>query len=71
MSKHFELTITDDCFLYSRREDNITAEASLDGLYVVRTNVKPEVMDSDTVVSTYKSLSQVERAFRSMKYEDG
>ena len=70
MSKHFELTITDDSFSYSRRGDNITAEASLDGLYVVRTNVKPEVMDSDTVVSTYKSLSQVERAFRSIKTVD-
>ena len=70
MSKHFELTITDDCFEYCRREDNIAAEASLDGLYVVRTSVESKDMDSETVVSTYKSLSQVERAFRSLKTVD-
>lgn len=70
MRKHFELTITDDSFLYSRREDSIAAESSLDGLYVVRTSVTPEVMDADTVVRTYKSLSQVERAFRSLKTVD-
>ena len=70
MNKHFELTITDDSFSYARREDNITAESSLDGLYVVRSNVKPDVMDAGTVVSTYKSLSRVERAFRSLKTVD-
>lgn len=70
MRKHFELTITDDSFSYSRREDSIDAESSLDGLYVVRTSVTPEVMDADTVVRTYKSLSQVERAFRSLKTVD-
>ena len=70
MSKHFELTMTESSFSYSRRQDNIAAEASLDGLYVIRTNVNPDVMDSDTVVSTYKSLSQVERAFRSLKTVD-
>lgn len=70
MRKHFQLTMTDDGFSYSRREENITTESSLDGLYVVRTSVGPEVMDADTVVSTYKSLSQVERAFRSLKTVD-
>lgn len=70
MRKHFELTMTDDGFSYSRREESIVAESSLDGLYVVRTSVGPEVMDTDTVVSTYKSLSQVERAFRSLKTVD-
>ena len=70
MDKHFELTITDDSVSYSRREDNIAAEASLDGLYVVRTSVQSDVMDSETVVSTYKSLSKVERAFRSLKTVD-
>jgi len=46
------------------------AESSLDGLYVIRTSVKPDVMDGDTVVSTYKSLSRVERAFCSLKTVD-
>jgi transposase len=70
MRKHFDLTITEDSFSYARREEQIVAESSLDGLYVVRTSVKPEIMDSNTVVSTYKSLSQVERAFRSLKTVD-
>lgn len=70
MEKHFELTITDDSFTYARREENIAAEAMLDGLYVVRTSVVTEVMAADRVVQTYKSLSRVERAFRSMKTVD-
>jgi len=70
MEKHFELTITDDGFTYKRREENIAAEAMLDGLYVVRTSVVEEVMGADRVVQTYKSLSRVERAFRSMKTVD-
>jgi transposase len=70
MEKHFELIITDDSFTYIRREENIAAEAMLDGLYVVRTNVVAEVMDADRVVQTYKTLSRVERAFRSMKTVD-
>jgi transposase len=70
MEKHFELTITDARFSYARREDSIVAESSLDGLYVIRTSVTPDVMDADTVVSTYKSLSRVERAFRSLKTVD-
>lgn len=70
MEKHFELTITDDSFTYTHREENIAAEAMLDGLYVVRTSVAEEVMDADRVVQTYKSLSRVERAFRSMKTVD-
>ena len=70
MEKHFELTITDDSFTYTRREENIADEAMLDGLYVVRTNVAEEVMGANRVVQTYKSLSRVERAFRSMKTVD-
>jgi len=70
MEKHFELTITDDSFTYARRAENIAAEAMLDGLYVVRTSVVAEVMEADRVVQTYKSLSRVERAFRSMKTVD-
>jgi len=70
MEKHFELTITDDSFTYARRAENIAAEAMLDGLYVVRTSVVTEVMAADRVVQTYKSLSRVERAFRSMKTVD-
>ena len=70
MARHFEVTITDDAFSYIRRQDNIAAEVALDGLYVIRTSVPKEHLSSEQVVSAYKSLSQVERAFRSIKTVD-
>jgi hypothetical protein len=70
MAKHFELTIADGVFAWHRREPEIAAEAALDGLYVVRTSVGPERLDSAAVVETYKRLSAVERDFRVMKGDD-
>ncbi len=70
MAKHFQLTLEDDRFLYQRKTDSIAQEAALDGIYVVRTNVPTESMATPDVVLTYKSLSQVERAFRSFKTMD-
>jgi transposase len=70
VSKHFELVITDNSLSFSRKEDSIAAEAALDGLYIIRTSVKAQRMDGPTCVRTYKSLSQVERAFRSIKTMD-
>jgi transposase len=70
MQKHFELTIEDDTFSYRRHEEQIAAEAALDGLYVVRTSVSDEVLSAEQTVSTYKDLSQVEWAFRSLKSVD-
>src|SRR5664280_1406808 len=56
MAKHYSL--------------DITAEAALDGLYVIRTTVGPEQMNPAQVVGTYKSLARVERDFRSIKAID-
>jgi hypothetical protein len=70
MAKHFELTITADSFTYTRNEKKIQDEAALDGLYVVRSSVDKERMSNDRIVETYKSLAQVERAFRCMKTVD-
>ena len=64
VGKHFTTDITDDRFSYSRDQDSITAEAKLDGIYVLRTSVGSGGLDSSQVVSSYKALSQVERAFR-------
>ena len=62
--KHFTIAITDDSFSYARNQDSVTAEAKLDGIYVLRTSVGPGDLDSPEVVSSYKALAQVERAFR-------
>jgi transposase len=70
VAKHFELTITDNSLTYVRLADNIAAEAALDGLYIIRTCVKAARMNAATCVRTYKSLAQVERAFRSIKTMD-
>lgn len=70
VAKHFELLISDDSFTFTRKTDSIAAEAALDGLYIIRTSVKGARMDAPTCVRTYKSLAQVERAFRSIKTMD-
>jgi len=70
MAKHYLLDITDDGFAFTRNEDQITTEAALDGIYVIRTTIGPEQMDAAKVVATYKSLARVERDFRSIKAID-
>jgi hypothetical protein len=70
MAKHFTWTITDSSFSYARNEQSIEEEAALDGLYVIRTNVPAERLDSAGVVLAYKSLAHVERAFRHFKLSD-
>jgi len=70
MQKHFALTIEEDAFSYRRDEEQIAAEAALDGLYVVRTSVAEETLSAEQTVSAYKDLSQVEWAFRSLKSVD-
>lgn len=70
MGKHFQLSMEDDSFHYERKTANIEREESLDGIYVIRTSVKQEVLSSQQVVASYKSLSGVERAFRSLKTVD-
>jgi len=70
MAKHFVLTITDDDLTFARKTAQISAEAALDGIYVLRTSLKPETLDAASTVKTYKQLAQVERAFRSLKTVD-
>ena len=70
MGKHFQLRIEEDSFHYERKTANIEREQNLDGIYVIRTSVKKEVLSSQQVVASYKSLSGVERAFRSLKTVD-
>ena len=70
MAKHFSVQITDASITWSRREAAIAAEAALDGIYIVRTSVPAPRLATDEVVLTYKRLSKVERAFRSLKTVD-
>jgi len=70
MAKHFRLTIADGSFRFARDEASIAAEAALDGLYVVRTSVPADRLDTVGVVETYKRLAAVERDFRLLKGDD-
>jgi len=70
VSKHFDLNIRDNAFSFAINRDNVKKEAALDGIYIVRTSLSEERMDADETVRSYKSLSQVERAFRSFKSVD-
>jgi transposase len=70
MGKHYQIQIQEDCFGYERKAESIEREKKLDGIYVIRTNVPAESMPSSDVVQSYKQLSGVERAFRSLKTVD-
>lgn len=67
MGKHFQCTINDGSFSWSRLEESIQQEAKLDGIYVIRTSEPAERLSAEDTVRSYKSLSQVERVFRTMK----
>ena len=69
-AKHFDLTITKDSLTVERRQAQITAEAGLDGIYVIRTPVPAGQLDAPAVVTAYKNLARVERDFRSIKADD-
>jgi hypothetical protein len=69
-AKHFAVTITDTTLTIERRQDQIDAEAALDGFYVLRTPVPATELDAAAVVTAYKNLKYVERDFRHIKSDD-
>jgi hypothetical protein len=70
VGKHFLREVTDSTFTYSRNEDKISAEAALDGIYVIRTSVTDQTLNSAQAVTAYKNLKYVERDFRIIKADD-
>lgn len=70
VAKHVRLTIHDGQLSFEHDEASIRREAELDGIYVIRTNQSPEQLSADDAVRTYKSLGQVEQAFRCLKQTD-
>jgi transposase len=67
MGKHFILEIDDARFAYRRNAESIASEAALDGIYILRTSVDANICPAPDVVRSYKQLSSVEQAFRSLK----
>ena len=70
MEKHFVIEVNETSFSFRRDLDRIAAEAALDGIYVIRTNVSASELSAEDAVRSYKRLSVVERAFRSCKTVD-
>jgi Transposase DDE domain len=70
VAKHFDVIITPESLSFSRNHAAIAAEAALDGIYVLRTSVPDDALNTPDTVRAYQSLAQVERAFRSLKTVD-
>jgi transposase len=70
MAKHFAVTISDHDLTFERKTEQIDAEALLDGIYVLRTDLESKTLDATSTVRAYKDLANVERAFRSLKTID-
>ncbi len=70
VAKHFVLDIGEHAFAFQRKYESIAAEAALDGIYIIRTSVSAAQMDASDCARNYKSLANVERAFRSIKTID-
>src|SRR6266436_4195502 len=67
VGKHFECKIGEGSFAWSRRAQSIEQEEKLDGIYVLRTSEPVERLSAEDTVRSYKSLAEVERAFRCLK----
>jgi len=70
MAKHFQLAITDDTLAVTRKQQQIDAEAALDGIYIIRTSMPADQLDTPATVTAYKNLARLERDFRSLKTDD-
>jgi len=70
VAKHFRLAVSERNFTFQRDHEAIAGEASLDGIYVIRTSVAATELAAPATVRAYKSLSHVEHAFRSLKTVD-
>ena len=67
MGKHFAVTVTDTGFVFARRQGTVAAEAALDGVYVIRASLPDDAMTAGDCVRSYKALTRVERAFRTIR----
>lgn len=67
VGKHYNYAIGDGMFQWTRNEESIKQEAMLDGIYVIRTSEPKDHLSAADTVRGYKTLSQVERAFRCLK----
>jgi hypothetical protein len=70
VGKHFDYGASDSDLRFTRKAEEIAAEAALDEIYVLRTSLAEPAMAAAEAFRAYKSLSPVERFFRSTKTVD-
>jgi len=70
VGKHFVLDIKNGHFTFARNTERIAREQRLDGIYILRTSEAAPVLGAADTVRAYKSLGQVEQAFRCIKSLD-
>jgi transposase len=69
MKMYFKFEIVDKKAVFGRNSQALKREDFLDGLFAVRTSLKPEEATAKEVIEKYKNLSQVESAFESINIE--
>ena len=70
VAKHFITEITGTSFTWRRDQEQIAAEAALDGIYVIRASVNQDLLSPAGLITAYKNLKYVERDFRITKADD-
>lgn len=70
VAKYIRWKITPQGLRWERDPERIERDAALDGIYVLRTSVNQQFLDTRQAVLAYKRLANVERAFRSLKSVD-
>lgn len=70
VEKYFQWETTPHGLRWQRNPERLQRDADLDGIYVLRTSVREQFLDSIQAVLAYKRLAVVERAFRSLKSVD-
>ena len=67
MGKYLKWSVKAGRLEWSVDEAAVEAAQAIDGCYVIKTTVSAKAMDKDQIVERYKSLGQIEQAFRNMK----
>lgn len=67
MGKFIEWEVKDGRLSYSVKEQKKTLEELIGGCYIIKSDVSPERMTAQELVSSYRKLTLVEQAFRNLK----
>ena len=70
VGKYFRIHVGEHSLRVARNQEILDRDAAMNGIYVIRTSVPKEALTAEKAVLTYKQLSKVERAFRTLKSVD-